>query len=747
MRFPSVTSRWWVAAYLAATLVCTAGWLVLGQRLIEQTGLRRQVWLANDFPGRPVINDVSQTATTDFLDDDPRLPREFISARWHGYWYVPSRQSFTLHVHADDYADIWIDGEQPFARSSATARAIRLDAGVHELRIDYQQYAGEAHLELYEGWADAYPLPLQTGHLFPSQPEPNLLRLATLVDRLKFTLGILGAVGALGAAVFIVRRRRAAIDTYNALPASVRTPLNAVSLTALCLTVLVYGYGNLTLRFATADGLHNLRLGIRLAQDGMYRRWSWQVDEHSREPFPPFLIAVTDLASDALGFGAVPMECVNDDTETIRSQPCQRQYVPYRAINLALLVLGAVGVFWLVLRLTRNRTLACLGFLMTAQSAALLASAGSFYTEVHAASLMVAVGALSAVTTTTRRLAHAALLGLALAALVLTKVIFIYLWIPIALALAAADLLRRRLDWTTAGLVGVMLIAHGIPIASWMTRNYLASGDFSIVEARSGDVLPRRVSLNTMRHDEWVAGFAYYLPPTGASWWLEGTPGESFERFERFHAHGFRATAVRLMRKRRNELREEGSAALTGLGEQEKRRWMEDTLAVEARARFLADPMQHFKVGLLLAWRGVFAEEGLGFLSDPLTQRLANIHGYPAWPRWRRAYGATAATLVNLIGFLALLVAPLWFWLGRGRVEAVLVCLPALYAHGAYTMASQFVPRFALPQIPLRVTATMLLLFLAWSSLHRFIRPIARGGRPASIDQRVGTGERSTAAR
>ena len=145
------TRRWWIAAYLAVTFVCTTGWLVLGQRLAEETGLRRQVWLANDFQGAPVIDDVARSATLDFLDDDPRLPREFISARWHGYWYVPSRQSFTLHVYADDYADIWIDREQRFARSSAAARGVRLDAGVHELQVVYQQYAGAAHLAFYEG--------------------------------------------------------------------------------------------------------------------------------------------------------------------------------------------------------------------------------------------------------------------------------------------------------------------------------------------------------------------------------------------------------------------------------------------------------------------------------------------------------------------------------------------------------------------------------------------------------------------
>ena len=208
MRFSSGTSRWWVAAYVAVTLVCTTGWLILSQRLAEQTGLRRQVWLVNDFQGTPVINDVAHEPTLDFLDDDLRLPREFISARWHGYWYVPSRQSFTLHVHADDYADIWIDGELRFNRSSAAARAVRLDAGVHELQIVFQQYAGAIHLAFSGGSEDAYPLPLRTGYLFPDQPEPNLLRLAGIVDRLTLTVGILWAAGALAAAVFILWRRR-----------------------------------------------------------------------------------------------------------------------------------------------------------------------------------------------------------------------------------------------------------------------------------------------------------------------------------------------------------------------------------------------------------------------------------------------------------------------------------------------------------------------------------------------------------
>ena len=498
----SGTGRKWVLAYVATTLVCTTVWLVLGQQLAAQTGLRRQVWLEKDLQGRPVINDVARAATLDFLQDDPRLPREFISARWHGYWYVPSRQSFTLHVHADDYADVWINGALVFGRSSTAARTVGLDAGVHELHIIFQQYAGAANLQFYERSGNAYPLPLRTGHLFPSAPEPDLLRLATIVDRLKITVGTLLAVGVLGAAVLIVRRRRAAVDGNNAVAAAF-TRVDAAVLTVLCLAILVYSFGNLSSYFARADGLQNLSLGIRLAHDGTYRRWDWQLDEHVREPLGPSLIAVTDLASRTLGLGAVSIECVSDESETLtRSERCRRQYVPYQATNLILLVLGAVGVFWLVLRLTSSRTLACLGFLLTAQSAALLAIADSFYTEVHAAMLMVAVGSLAWGTAATRRLLLAALLGLALAALVLTKVIFSYLWIPIALALVATDRFRRRVDWTTAGLIGVMLLAQGIPVLAWMTRNYLVAGDFSIIEGRTRRVLTLRAHFNTMRHDE-----------------------------------------------------------------------------------------------------------------------------------------------------------------------------------------------------------------------------------------------------
>ena len=214
----SLSKRRWVAAYLAVALAGTTAWLLLDQRLAEQTGLRRQVWLTGDFQGVPFINDVSPGATLDFLDDAPRLPRRFFSARWQGYWYVPSSQFVILHVEADDYADIWIDGELRFARIINDALGVRLDAGVHELRIDYQQYGGAANLSLITRRREARPLRADylfpdppapaTLRLFPDPPAPATLRLVAAISWLRSIVLLTWAAGALALALVTLRRRR-----------------------------------------------------------------------------------------------------------------------------------------------------------------------------------------------------------------------------------------------------------------------------------------------------------------------------------------------------------------------------------------------------------------------------------------------------------------------------------------------------------------------------------------------------------
>ena len=193
MPFSSGASRWWVAAYLAVTLVCTTGWLILSQRLEEQTGLRRQVWPANDFQGAPVINDVAREPTLDFLNDDPDLPRRFFSTRWTGYWYAPEAGDVELHGAGDDRLDVWLDGElvirrTPPADMHTLVRTVRLDAGVHELRVEYEQHGGGFNMRLEWAQPGGRARPLPAYRLFREWPDTDDVRLAYGVAWLQRTV-------------------------------------------------------------------------------------------------------------------------------------------------------------------------------------------------------------------------------------------------------------------------------------------------------------------------------------------------------------------------------------------------------------------------------------------------------------------------------------------------------------------------------------------------------------------------------
>ena len=122
--------------------------------------------------------------------------------------------------------------------------------------------------------------------------------------------------------------------------------------------------------------------------------------------------------------------------------------------------------------------------------------------------------------------------------------------------------------------------------------------------------------------------------------------------------------------------------------------------------------------------------------------RFAEVWGLDSWPRWGWRFDPLSKTLVNLVGFVALLAVPLWFWFARrGRcIEIVFVMLPALYLHAVYAVASHFIPRYAQPEIPLRILAVLLLVCLVASSLRRLggRRPPAKRPSPPAAPRTAG---------
>ena len=125
----------------------------LSSSAADRTGVRRQVFPDVGLNGAPLRDDVGDAITLDFLNDDPDLPRRFFSARWTGFWYVPEAGEVELHGAGDDRLDVWLDGElvirrTPPADMHTLVRTLRLDAGVHELRVEYEQHGGAFNMRL-----------------------------------------------------------------------------------------------------------------------------------------------------------------------------------------------------------------------------------------------------------------------------------------------------------------------------------------------------------------------------------------------------------------------------------------------------------------------------------------------------------------------------------------------------------------------------------------------------------------------
>ena len=139
-----------------------------------------------------------------------------------------------------------------------------------------------------------------------------------------------------------------------------------------------------------------------------------------------------------------------------------------------------------------------------------------------------------------RRLADSVWLGLTLAALVLTKVVFVYLWIFIALMFVALDAIDRRIGRSTAMLLAVFLASHFVPVGAWMARDFSAIGSFTVVEGRQTGVLGQRAAYNTMSDDEFAAAFWYYLPVTKNRLGSLGIAAESIERVAPNGSNSFR---------------------------------------------------------------------------------------------------------------------------------------------------------------------------------------------------------------
>ena len=689
---------WLLVGSVTLAVALTVVYSILQAILSERTGLRQQVWQLSERTrdeGALLVDDITPAPELDFLQRTSELPRRFFRVSWSGYWYFPQAQQIDVYGAADDRIEVWIDDRlvarrQVLSDINRVAQSVAVGPGVHAVRVEYEQYGGTSAMSLR--WAsDGGPASaFDSRRLFPERPDAGDLFLSSSVVWLGKAVLLVWLVPILLIALLVrTRLQPARTDSREASPSTFPLQRRDIALLAgLCAGMFVYGVGNLSVQAASDDGYQNLTLGLRLVDTGEY---GLNGRDAFREPFVPAILGVMDRTRQWIGFKPVRRDCLGENVP-----PCPSSYAPLKIVNLAFLLAGAVMAFVLVRQLGGGTWLACGAFLLTAQNGQLLISVDRFYTEPHAALLLILTAFFAFRMFHRRRLADGVWLGLTLAALVLTKVIFVYLWIFIALAFVALDAIDRRVDRSTALLITVFLSSHFIPVTAWMARNYTAIGSFTVVEGRQTSVLVTREAYHNMRDDEFAAAFWYYLPVTKYRPGDDGVAAASIERVYPFNPNSFSRSGEILDRS--------ADDILYGL---------------------LTEPLRHLRTSLLLAWRGVFLarsiagpsppDRDLGYSARVNAQRLAEQWELLPWPRWGVPFNALFSTIHHLAGFLSLLVVPAWFWLGRKRPDAVLIALPALYCHGVYAMATQFIPRFADPETPLRSVFVMLLVFLVAS--------------------------------
>ncbi len=180
---------------LAACAALTAGLTALPavvERLAPQPGLVRSLYAQPGFSGAAVE---SRTAEINlrFLDEQPDLPREHFSARWRGFFFVSEAQTIEFFAGGNDEVELRVDGELLLRRNlqeglRTVSHRVRLEAGAHELAVDFQQFSGGTALNIQRALAGQSPSPFPPTELFSGHVTWWHLRALDAVQRLRTIL-------------------------------------------------------------------------------------------------------------------------------------------------------------------------------------------------------------------------------------------------------------------------------------------------------------------------------------------------------------------------------------------------------------------------------------------------------------------------------------------------------------------------------------------------------------------------------
>lgn len=189
-----------------------------------------------------------------------------------------------------------------------------------------------------------------------------------------------------------------------------------------------------------------------------------------------------------------------------------------RVIKFVKLLWGALATFAIfvaVVRFTGSYLAACLAAVLVTWMLGPRRFDG-LETELEAAALLALSSLLLAIAVDTRRPLYFGLGGLSFGALALTKAVFLFVVIVLAVLIGAwgAYLLVRKAEMPRRVLTCFALfpLTFAVTVVPWMVRNYVHFDSFNITE-RGGFVLYRRVSIGQqMTGTEYLGAFYAWAP-------------------------------------------------------------------------------------------------------------------------------------------------------------------------------------------------------------------------------------------
>jgi hypothetical protein len=422
-----------------------------------------------------------------------------------------------------------------------------------------------------------------------------------------------------------------------------------------------------------SDERDYLRAAIHLARDGVFSHAPVSdpspAPDAYREPGYPFALAAAWRAT-----GSEPPA---DDEAFGRSSPPAAARGA-RALGIVLL-LAAAGAAAAAARFAGAGPLvvAAAGVLVVA-SPALRGAAATLASESLAAALVAATGAALAAAAGGRPGA-AALAGLAAGLAPLARGSALALAPAGALVLlwAPRDLAPRRR--AARALVFVLLALA--PAAAWALRNRAAIGH-AVLADRGGQVLWTRAELDRELAREGLAPALLEWTPLAAAR-AERERRFPRSRLARFEWSGEGNYFTRSLRRWSSE-RERGGDPLAA----------DAALGRAALAEFARRPLDHLRATAAVAWRGLFAERSPAPLA-PLD--------------------LTFALGLLLAGACLALAAAA----ARARhPEALALLVPAAALFAFHALATEFLPRFGVPALP-----------LAWAALAVVLGARGRAGK------------------